>query len=83
MAWLVGLARAEQILATELAYVEALFFEIATIKKLCCFLPTTGLVSGFNVGLAAQGIDVGLLKWIGPFAPRTNKHRVAMNKQIR
>ena len=75
-------AGANQVLATQLARIEAFLFDVITIDELGRFAPSAALVGGLDIGLTAQGIDVRLFERVRPFGAMANEHRVFMGKRI-
>lgn len=82
MAGIAGSAGANQVLAAQLARIEPFLFDVITIDELGRFAPSAALVGGFDIGLTAQGIDVGLFERVCPFGAMANKYRVFMCKRI-
>jgi len=82
VAGIVRLAGADQILATQLARIEAFVFDVVAIDELGGFAPPPALIGGLHVGLPAQGVDVGLLEGVCPFAAVANEDRVFMRERI-
>ena len=82
MAGITGPAGADQVLATQLAWIEPFLLNVIAIDELGRFAPATALVGGLDIGLGAQGFDVRLLDRVRPFGAVAHEHRVFVCERI-
>ena len=79
IAWPAG---ADQVLAAELARIEAFVSDVIAIDELGRFAPAAALICGLHVRLAAQSLYVRLPERVCPFRAMANEHRVFMGERV-